>query len=142
MKYIKSCGFIVCKQREKNYYLIIKSLNGDIGFPKGHMEENETELQTAIRELKEETNIEIRVVDGFRKQIEYKMPKTADTIKQSVYFLGICTNDEIVCQVGEVSEAFFLPYEKALEILTFTETKGILKSAQEFIDRMKEIPTC
>lgn len=137
MKYIKSCGFVVCKQIEnENYYLIIKSLNGDVGFPKGHMEAGENELQTAIRELKEETNVEIRVIDGFRKQIEYRMPKMVGVIKQSVYFLGVCTKDELICQAEEIMEAAFLPYEKALKALTFTQTKDILTSAQGFLNRI------
>lgn len=138
MKYIKSCGFVVCKQIEnQNYYLIIKSLNGDVGFPKGHMEEGETEVETAIRELKEETNVEVKVVQGFRYQIEYKLPKIVDSIKQSVYFLGICIKDDIVCQEIEVAEAKFLRYEEALNTLTFQETKNILKKAQEFIESME-----
>ena len=138
MKYIKSCGFVVCKQIEnQNYYLIIKSLNGDVGFPKGHMEEGETEVETAIRELKEETNVEVKVVQGFRYQIEYKLPKIVDSIKQSVYFLGICIKDDIVCQEIEVEEAKFLGYEEALNALTFQETKNILKKAQEFIESME-----
>ena len=98
------------------------------------MEEKETELQTALRELKEETNVEVKVIDGFRKQIEYEMPKVADTIKQCVYFLGMYIENEIICQVEEVVDASFLPYEKALELLTFIETKNILVNAQEFIE--------
>ena len=137
MQYIKSCGFIVYKQvGAKNYYLLIKSLNGDVGFPKGHMEEKETELQTALRELKEETNAEIEIIDGFRKQIEYKMPKMRNTLKQSVYFLGKYQKNEIIPQVKEVAEAVFLPYEKALECLTFTETKNILICAQNFLNNL------
>ena len=55
MNYEKSCGFVVYKKIDNiNYYLLIKSLNGDVGFPKGHMELGETEIQTAIRELKDE----------------------------------------------------------------------------------------
>ena len=134
MQHIKSCGFVAYKQIEnRNYYLIIKSLNGDVGFPKGHMELGEDELQTAIRELREETGIEVRVVTGFRRQIEYPLVGISNAIKQSVYFLGICESDSIVCQVEEVAEANFVSYEDALEILTFEETKSILKDAELFI---------
>ena len=134
MKYIKSCGFVVYKRiNNENFYLIIQSLNGDIGFPKGHMEEDETELQTAIRELKEETGVTVDYVPNFREQIEYKLPKTNNVMKQSIYFLGNCTSDNIVCQETEVSEAKFVSYENALEILTFDETKSILKNAELFI---------
>ena len=134
MRYIKSCGFVAYKQIEnKNYYLIIKSLNGDIGFPKGHMEIGESELQTAIRELKEETGAEVEVISGFRYQIEYPLPCVPDAIKQSVYFLGKCTSERIICQESEVDSAEFIPYEDAIKMLTFEETKNILRDAELFI---------
>ena len=138
IKYVKSCGFVAYKQIEsRNYYLIIKSLNGDIGFPKGHMEENESELETAIRELKEETGVEVDPITGFKYQIEYPLPRVADTIKQSVYFLGRCTSDNILCQETEVAEAEFASYEDALKLLTFEETKDILTSAEAFINTIR-----
>lgn len=134
MKRIKSCGLVAYKQIEgMNYYLIIRSLNGDVGFPKGHMEIGESELQTAIRELKEETGIEVEVVSGFRHQIEYPLILNKNVIKQSVYFLGKCTSTNIVCQENEIAEADFVSYENAHEILTFAETKSILREAESFI---------
>ena len=134
MQYIRSCGFVAYKQIDnKNYYLIIKSLNGDVGFPKGHMEIDESELQTAIRELKEETGVEVNVISGFRCQIEYPLPQIHDAIKQSVYFLGKCTLDNILCQESEVAETKFVSYADAMELLTFEETKNILRDAELFI---------
>ena len=134
MRYIKSCGFVAYKRIENiNHYLIIQSLNGDVGFPKGHMESGESELETAIRELKEETGVDVKVIQGFRRQIEYELRRIPDTIKQSVYFLGRCTSDKIICQEAEVAEASFISYEDALKILTFEETKNILKDAEIFI---------
>jgi tRNA nucleotidyltransferase (CCA-adding enzyme) len=135
IKYVKSCGFVAYKQiGDKHFYLLIKSVNGDIGFPKGHTEGNETELQTAIRELKEETGIDVTPISNFRHQVEYPIPQAENTIKQSVYFLGKCVQDKIICQETEVSEAAFLSYEEALQALTFNETKEILKCAESFIN--------
>lgn len=134
MKYIKSCGFIVFKRIDhKNCYLIMQSTNGDFGFPKGHMEQGETEIETAIRELKEETNVEVEVINGFRRLIQYSLPNRPDAIKQSVYFLGKCIDDSVICQEGEVVKAEFLPYEKALDLLSFEDTKKILSEAETFI---------
>ena len=134
MQYIKSCGFVAYKTiNNANYFLLIKSLNGEVGFPKGHMESEESELETAIRELKEETGVDVKVIQGFRRQIEYELRRIPDTIKQSVYFLGECTSDKIICQEEEVAEAGFTPYEDALKILTFEETKSILKDAEAII---------
>ena len=136
MKYIRSCGFVAFRRvNGENQYLIIKSLNGDVGFPKGHMEPGESELQTAIRELKEETGISVEIINGFVRQIEYPLPRKADTVKQSVYFLGECITDEITCQECEVADAAFLPYKEALSKLTFDETKSILSDAEFFINQ-------
>ena len=134
MNYVKSCGFIVYKRvNKKKFYLVIRSLNGDFGFPKGHTEPGESEIETAIRELKEETGIEVKIIEGFRRQIEYELRNIPNTIKQSVYFLGECTSDKIICQESEVSEARFISYEDAIKILTFEETKSILIDAEKFI---------
>lgn len=134
MNYVKSCGFIVYKRvNNQKFYLVIRSLNGDFGFPKGHTEPGESEIETAIRELKEETGIEVKIIEGFRRQIEYELRNIPNTIKQSVYFLGECTSDKILCQESEVSEARFFSYEDAIKILTFEETKSILIDAEKFI---------
>ena len=134
MRYVKSCGFVAYKKvNNKNYYLIIQTINGDFGFPKGHMEKDESEIETAIRELKEETNIDVEVLDGFRIQIEYKMPNMIDVMKQSVYFLGRCITDDIICQENEVFFAKFMSYYEAIEVLTFEETKLILQEAEKYI---------
>ena len=135
MKYIKSCGFVAFRRVDgEKRYLIIKSVNGDVGFPKGHTEPGESETDTAIRELKEETGIEVNIIPGFRRQIEYPLPRAVDCMKQSVYFLGECISDEIVCQQTEVAEACFVPYSLATELLTFDETKEILRDAEAFIN--------
>ena len=140
MRYVKSCGFVAYKRIENvNHYLIIKSLNGDVGFPKGHLEPGESELETAIRELKEETGVDVKVIPGFRRQIEYELRRMPDTIKQSVYFLGECVSDNIICQEAEVTEAGFVSYEDALKLLTFEETKNILEDAEKFLDKTKNI---
>ena len=135
MRYIKSCGFIVYKaENNENFYLIIKSHNGDVGFPKGHMEPGENELQTAIRELKEETRMDVDTIHDFRYQIEYPLPRVPDAMKQTVYFLGKCASDDIIIQETDVASAEFVTYDKAIEKLTFEETKNMLKKANDIIN--------
>jgi|UniRef100_A0A6C0K664 8-oxo-dGTP pyrophosphatase MutT (NUDIX family) len=53
---IKKCGIIVRDQSQK-YLLVFGKKSGKWSFPKGHQEEGETEEDTALRELKEETGI-------------------------------------------------------------------------------------
>ena len=135
MHYEKSCGFIAFTEVDgANRYLLIKGLNRDIGFPKGHVEGEEREIETALRELKEETNIEVEVIDGFRWQIDYRLPRALDVMKETVYFLGRCKDSEaLIYQREELRDAFFLPYEEAVEALTFDEARKMLKAAEAYL---------
>ena len=73
MKKIKSCGFIVYKLDDEGqkYLLLHQTKSGTWSFPKGRMEAGEDELQTAMRELYEETGLVADPVPGFREEYTY-----------------------------------------------------------------------
>ena len=73
---------------------------------------------------------------GFRRKIEYKFPNKEDVIKIAVYFIGKCIKDDIVCQETEILEAMFVPIETALELLSFDDTKRVLKEADGYISSL------
>ena len=134
MNIIKSCGFIAYKVIDgKRHYLIIKSINGDVGFPKGHTEQGETELETAHRELYEETGVRVEAIEGFRHEIKYSLPKAKDTAKRVVYFLGRIEDDNIGCQQSEVAEARLVTAEEALLALTFDSARQLIHKAEGFL---------
>lgn len=87
---VKSCGAVIYrKSGEKLEYLSVKSkTNGYWGFPKGRIEEGESEKETAIREVLEETGLSITLMDGFRTKVQYKL--NDDTLKEVVYIIGVC----------------------------------------------------
>lgn len=84
----KSCGAIVYRKSHGNIeILLIKHVNsGHWSFPKGHMEGSETEVETALREIKEETNLDVIIDPTFRETVSYSPKK--DTQKVVVYFLA------------------------------------------------------
>ncbi len=135
MRYETSCGFVVYRHvQAERQYLLIRSTGGEYGFPKGHTEPGETERETAVRELKEETGLEVRFVEGFRREEEYLLPNKVNTVKRVVFFLGEYREGRIVCQETEVSDAIFVPRETALELLSFETTRKILKEADAYLD--------
>lgn len=71
----KSCGAIVFTYEEGiRKYAIIRGTgmySEFCGFPKGHMEAGETEQETALREVKEETGLEVKLYDDFREVDEH-----------------------------------------------------------------------
>ncbi|MCR4633775.1 MAG: NUDIX domain-containing protein [Erysipelotrichaceae bacterium] len=118
-------------QNGKILYLLIKDFHGNYGFPKGHLENGETLLDAAIREIKEEAGIDIVLDPSFREDLEYVMPN--GILKTSVYFLGSYEGQTPVRQIEEVEEILLLPYEEALDVVTFDNMKDVLKHADRYL---------
>lgn len=134
MKYEKSCGAVVFTRINNNIkYLLIQNLEGIYGFPKGHVEEGESETQTAIREVYEEVGIKIELINGFRTEDEHLIPQKENTVKKIVYFLGEYTNQEFNYQKEELSHAELVDYETALTLFQFESSKRILVEANDFL---------
>ena len=134
MKWEKSCGGVVFT-RENNTirYLIIRHLGGHCGFPKGHIEPGESEPETAIREIREETGLAVSLVEGFRAADSYPLPNTPGAWKEIVYFLAEFSDQTIHTQPEEISEAYLVSYEEALRLLPFPDSKRILTEAHHFL---------
>lgn len=84
----KSCGVIPYRQvgDEKEFLIVYEQFSQAWSFPKGHMEAGETEMDTAIRELPEETGLQAKLIPGARVIDEYMVSPI--TRKQVVLFLG------------------------------------------------------
>lgn len=124
----KSCGLIVLKEEEGVLKVLLVHHNvGHWGLPKGHVEENETEVETAIRETMEETGIKATVTSDFREVITYK-PKE-NVIKDVVFFIATPEDNKITPQLTEVSEAKFIEINEALNLISHEDEKLILKKA-------------
>ena len=83
----KSCGVIPFRRvGSGREYLILLQTNNCWSFPKGHMEPGETETETALRELYEETGLTAALIPGARAVSEYPLSPLAR--KQVVLFLG------------------------------------------------------
>jgi len=127
-----SAGAITCTIKENTlFYLLIKDFHGNYGFPKGHLEKGESETQAAIREIKEEVGIDITLDTSFREELSYIMPN--GILKTSVYFLGCFKDQTPVKQPEEVDEICLLPYEEAMNLLSFDNMKGVLVKADQYL---------
>ena len=139
MKYEKSCGALVFRQRgDKVELLLLKHrFGGHWSFPKGHVERGETERQTALREVNEETGLDIGLIDGFRQSVPY-FPRH-NIKKQVVYFLGSALSDHVVRQEEEISEICWVEIGRAYEMVTFKNDKTLINHAKACLDRQAEV---
>lgn len=134
MKQEKSCGAVIFRERNGvREYLVLRSTGGHVTLCKGHVEAQETEHETAVREIREETALCVEFVEGFREVITYS-PKP-DCIKDVVFFLARVAGGTLTCQPEEVAEAWFAPYDRAAEAMTHPSDRGVLEQAEAFLRR-------
>jgi len=127
MKTEKSCGAVIFKE---NTVLLIKHNAGHWAFPKGHVEYAETEVDTAKREISEETGLKVKIDAGCRTVVTYS-PYEGCT-KDVVYFVATEPQGELKPQLEEVSEVKFVDIEKALDEITFQNDRDVFIRAKEY----------
>ena len=120
MKHEKSCGAI-CYTREEGaprVLVICHRYGGHWAFPKGHVEAGESEEETAMREVREETGAQVRVRPGYREVTTYVAEITGGTLR---------------AQPEEVRAVCLLPLEEAQRRLTYAADKELLEKAKNMI---------
>lgn len=105
---------------------------GPVSFPKGHVEAGETEMETARREVFEET----AVISGeffpdFRETIRYSPTKGVE--KDVVYFLALTEDSTVLPRKGEIAEAFWVDAEDAEGVLEHENDRCVLRHALCYI---------
>ena len=139
----KSAGAVIFrKEGNKIYYLLLhypsnaKAPREYWDFPKGHIEKGENLEETAKREVEEETGLkDIKLIEGFKEWIKYFFKFKEKNIFKIVTFFLAETKTKTVKVSFEHIGFKWLPYEEAIEKLTFKNAKEILKKANEFISK-------
>ena len=133
MTYEKSCGALVYRRFHGNTeLLLIKHANGGHwSFPKGHVEEGETEIETALREIKEETDVDVIIDPTFREVVTYSPKK--DTQKDVIYFIARATTFDYTPQEEEVSQVKWVEINRAQSFLTYDNDKQLVNKAKAVI---------
>jgi len=134
---VHAAGCII-QRREKGkaLFLLLKSQKGVWGFPKGKKDGNENERDTALRELREETEIEdLFFIPGFRRALHYKIIKNGHRIKKTVTLFGCETPERRVRISSEHAAYAWLSHRDALARLPFEDLKHALKQFHIYIAR-------
>ena len=139
MLHEKSCGAVVFFRNVQLKYLLLQYEAGHWDFVKGNVATNESETDTVLRELKEETGIvATQTIEGFRERIQYFYRRQGETIQKEVVFYLIQADTEKVELSFEHVGYAWLDYPDALERLTFKNAKDVLQKADAFLQARNE----
>lgn len=133
--YESSCGAVVFRKEnaEIKYLLIRNRRSAHWGFPKGHIEPGESDEETAIREVLEETGLRIEILPGFVKKSNYTIQ---GKIEKSVsIFLANTIDTDYKLQVEEIEECGWFDFDSALKTLNYENDKFILNEAKAYLDK-------
>jgi len=141
----KSAGAIIFRKENNNFFYLLlhypssaKAPKEYWDFPKGHIEKGEDEIKTVKREVEEETGLkDIKIIEGFREWIKYFFKFEGKTVLKFVTFYLAETKTKDVKISGEHVGYKWLPYEDAIEQLTFKNAKEVLKKANDFLANFK-----
>ncbi|MGP6220733.1 bis(5'-nucleosyl)-tetraphosphatase [Caldiplasma sukawensis] len=136
MKEEKSCGIIIFRRRgEKIEYLILEKVNMEYDFPKGHVENGEEDLETAKREVEEETGIKnMSIIEGFKEIIDYKF-NTENGMVHKTVVMFLAEADQRVTISGEHRNFKWLDKDSAINMFKFSQQKYLIERASEFLEK-------
>ncbi len=130
--YEKSCGAVVYRNtpRDGTKILLVKNHNGKCWtFPKGHIEKNESEKQTALREIKEETGLNVIIEPNFRQTSIYR--PFGKIKKQVVFFLARATDATVSVQPSEIDYYLWVSIEDAMKLCSHENDTKILREVRK-----------
>lgn len=130
--YEKSCGAVVYHRTRKNdvKVLLVKNHNGKCWtFPKGHIENNETEQQTALREIKEETGLDVQIEPDFRQTSIYR--PFGKIKKKVVFFLARADESKVNIQQNEIDYYLWVTIPEAIRMCSHDNDMKILYEAKK-----------
>jgi 8-oxo-dGTP pyrophosphatase MutT (NUDIX family) len=107
------------------------------GFPKGHPEPNETAKETALRELKEETNLEVtRFLQKEPLSEQYRFIIEGRKIHKKVYYFVAEVSGEVILQQKEIQDGIWVPFREAIKKVTHQEGKAILLQVEKILSAL------
>ncbi len=137
--YEKSCGAIVFKNvGNTRYFLLVRhNKNKHWGFPKGHTELHESDEQTAKREIKEETNLDVEILDGFR-QLGFYHPYGIVEKKVVIFLAKVLKNTEnLKLQRKEIDDYKWATANEVLKSLRIGNEAFVFRSALKWLEDQK-----
>lgn len=135
-----SAGGVVVRPGDSGPEVVLVSDGRNWGFPKGGLEQGETPRDAALREVSEETGLDLAtlriVADLPSSDYVYRRRDTGHLVFKRVhqYLIWAPAEAELHRQESEIADAAWLRFDAALQRATFDDTKRALREAQRLLE--------
>ena len=121
---------------KKRHFLLVQHHAGHWGFPKGHPNKKESDLEAACREFEEETGISKYKVISDKSICEsyYITKKNKEYHKTVCYFLAEVETTKTNHQQSEIQNIGWFTEKQVLKKLEFQEAIEVFKKALRILD--------
>ena len=130
----QSAGAVVVKDGK---YLLLHYQAGHWDFAKGHVEKGETAQAAALREMKEETGLDARILPDFKEWFEFFFKREGKLIKKEVTLFVAEVSSENVTLSNEHIGFAWLPIDEAMVKVTFKNSREVLSKAHQWLKRQE-----
>ena len=130
-------GAVVYRRTDSGIeYLLLESQNkGHFwGFPKGHVEGDETLKETAEREIREETQLVLPIDTSFHVYTEYGLPN-GNRKQMTLYTANLTEREDIHLQAEEIKNCGWFNYQDARERLSYDNLKQLLDQVNDHLTK-------
>jgi 8-oxo-dGTP pyrophosphatase MutT (NUDIX family) len=133
---IESFGVIPLMQQEGEWkvLLILHKEGNHWSFPKGRANPGESALETATRELKEETGLTVEKVllaEPFSERYQFR--RRGAPVLKTVHYFPALVSGVLQLQEEEIRDAKWINIREALPLLSFKEARHILEELIKFL---------
>jgi len=142
----KSVGIIVFRRHPEEgwQYLVLYHRGSYWNFPKGKVEAGESEMETALRETREEAGLaDLKIIDGWRQQTQFffkeKRPTGDELIKKDFIIYLAQVPMGVEPKISDEHNGYaWLDFKNAAKVLKFKNLKTILAEAESFINAKRK----
>lgn len=124
------------KKDQWSVFIILHKQGNHWGFPKGKAADGEDPKQSAIRELKEETNLKVeKLLEEEPISEEYTYYREGKKVHKKVHYFPAIVSGALLLQPDEIRDGKWLSFEEAKKQLTFDEARRICTHVEDSLQR-------